>query len=112
MGEDLGGRQSWNVTLLLAVFALKFASAGAVPNVPYLTMYDKKLVCSWFTIFFVTSLQHVNFYYRESDVAERLEQISRWLGIGWVLVQNLWYWATAFRLVRERPAENIACVEN
>merc|ERR1712176_1007611 len=104
--EHLGERQSWLVALLLSMFALKFAAQGSIPQVPYLTMYDKKLYLGIITIFLITLLQHTSYLirYRLDDT---FEHAAVGLCFFWTIAQNVSFWATAYYVHAQKPASDI-----
>jgi len=105
--EDLADRQSWMVTLLLSIFALKFAAAGAVPNVPYLTMYDKKIVACWVSIFILTTLQHLPVFFAMNG--EEIDHLAKFVAVAYFVLSNMIYWTISYRYFSRHP---VKCLTN
>mmetsp|Transcript_18403 Transcript_18403/g.69614 ORF Transcript_18403/g.69614 Transcript_18403/m.69614 type:complete len:790 (-) Transcript_18403:352-2721(-) len=55
--DELADRLSFNIGLLLAAIALKFAFADAIPKLPYITLLDFKVYFSFFSIFAIMLVQ-------------------------------------------------------
>jgi len=120
--RDLHERQSWNMSLLLVLTVIKFASRSTVPSAPYLTMYEKKHVSAWVLIFVVMTMQHLSVIVDGLDsniltekcrvVVDHFEAVCMLVALTWFLAQNVWYWTRAYFLTTTLPTDGVGNLDN
>eukprot|EP01052_Picozoa_sp_SAG31_P007059 SAG31_NODE_332_length_17516_cov_3.552840_5_plen_264_part_00 len=92
-------------TLVLTCVALKFLLHGNLPNVPYLTLLDRYVLCSFLLIAVMTIENGFISWYAKTRSPEEAESMDYklWIAIGalWLVFQ-VCYAAYTWRLVRQR----------
>jgi hypothetical protein len=100
--EELGGRLQGVLTLLLTAIAFKFVVTSYIPKLPYLTLLDKYILCSYLLIFFAAVENALVYIWRNYEGAQTADHVFiLCYGSLWFLINFFFYIGTVTNIFYE-----------